>query len=271
MNVAYDVLAPELGAAGSWPWRFRRWPLRRRPGLRQSRYVGGEQERAARAEGLRRASDQAQYPEHRDPDQDGRGERFQDCRRAPEGTESVPEKMRTEMASVNTEMEKSLGEILKPDQVKRLHQIHVQTLGVAAFVMPPVADELKLTDDQKTKIREINTASRPAVRRRLGRPDPGSPGQPRRGAEEVCRSPQRCTRQGSSPADRRSEDNLEGPDWRAVRGEIRTAGGTLIQLNLSQDPMPSLPPGALLGAPGGDLALHVSRREFPHRRRNSLR
>ncbi len=74
------------------------------------------------------------------------------------------EKMRTEMAPINADVEKSLATILKPEQVKRFHQIQRQTAGVNAFAQPRVAEELKLTDDQKAKIREINTELQTSTR-----------------------------------------------------------------------------------------------------------
>lgn len=74
------------------------------------------------------------------------------------------EKMQAEMAPINAEVNKSLTTILKADQVKRFHQIQRQTAGVNAFAQPAVASELKLTDDQKTKIGEINRELMTATR-----------------------------------------------------------------------------------------------------------
>jgi hypothetical protein len=59
------------------------------------------------------------------------------------------------MQEINQANQKSLAEILKPNQVKRLRQISLQLAGAQAFNNPEVAAELKLTDDQKEKIREI--------------------------------------------------------------------------------------------------------------------
>jgi Spy/CpxP family protein refolding chaperone len=74
------------------------------------------------------------------------------------------EKMREIGHTQHQAMMKSLGEILKPEQVTRLEQIHHQVVGVAAFAMPSVQEKLKLTDDQKSKIREIEEESRTSMR-----------------------------------------------------------------------------------------------------------
>jgi Spy/CpxP family protein refolding chaperone len=58
--------------------------------------------------------------------------------------------------AINEELTKSLGDVLQPEQVKRVKQIAVQTQGVRAFSDETVQKELKLTDDQKDKIKTIN-------------------------------------------------------------------------------------------------------------------
>ena len=62
------------------------------------------------------------------------------------------------------ELVKGMGEILKPEQVKRFEQIQLQQSGAGAFSSPRVQEGLKLTDDQKTKLREINEESGQAMR-----------------------------------------------------------------------------------------------------------
>lgn len=47
--------------------------------------------------------------------------------------------------------------LLKPEQVARLKQIAIQIHGPGAFATPEVAEKLKLTDEQKTKQRELMT------------------------------------------------------------------------------------------------------------------
>jgi len=51
--------------------------------------------------------------------------------------------------------EKALAEILKPDQRKRAKQISWQQQGSQAFSNPEVATALKLTSDQKVKIKTL--------------------------------------------------------------------------------------------------------------------
>src|SRR5262249_37157325 len=62
------------------------------------------------------------------------------------------------LAKFDDETRKAAAEILKPEQVKRLKQIERQMAGVVyAFLDEEVAKELKLTDDQKGKIKGIIT------------------------------------------------------------------------------------------------------------------
>jgi Spy/CpxP family protein refolding chaperone len=49
----------------------------------------------------------------------------------------------------------ALKDILKPEQLARLHQIVLQQRGVEAFADSHVQDKLKLTDDQKSKLKEL--------------------------------------------------------------------------------------------------------------------
>ncbi len=59
---------------------------------------------------------------------------------------------------------KGMGGILKPEQVKRFEQIQLQQSGAGAFSSPRVQEELKLTDDQKSKLREITDESGQSMR-----------------------------------------------------------------------------------------------------------
>lgn len=60
--------------------------------------------------------------------------------------------------------QKALAEVLKPGQLKRVKQISLQQQGARALMNPEVAKELKITDDQKEKIRDIQTKSREELR-----------------------------------------------------------------------------------------------------------
>ncbi len=74
--------------------------------------------------------------------------------------EKMQELMRVQM----TDLRKGLDNILKPDQVKRFDQIQVQAMGINAFMLPRVQEALTLTDDQRSKIREITEEHNQAMR-----------------------------------------------------------------------------------------------------------
>jgi Spy/CpxP family protein refolding chaperone len=61
--------------------------------------------------------------------------------------------------TIGEETNKAVAGILDANQVKRLHQIERQQQGARAFANPEVQKELKLTDEQKDKIKEINEES----------------------------------------------------------------------------------------------------------------
>jgi Spy/CpxP family protein refolding chaperone len=67
---------------------------------------------------------------------------------------------RTIMADVKT----GITDILKAEQVKRFEQLQLQQAGVMAFGMPRVQEGLKLTEEQKTKIRDLNQEFQPKMR-----------------------------------------------------------------------------------------------------------
>jgi len=58
--------------------------------------------------------------------------------------------------TMREETDKAVGEILKPDQSKRLKEIQLQQEGARAFNEADVQKALNLTDDQKEKIKTIN-------------------------------------------------------------------------------------------------------------------
>ena len=76
--------------------------------------------------------------------------------RAIEDREERGQKMQALNKTVTEEVMKGLPDVLNPDQVKRFKQITVQTQGVRAFSDETVQKELKLTDDQKDKIKTIS-------------------------------------------------------------------------------------------------------------------
>lgn len=66
--------------------------------------------------------------------------------------------------TMNSETDKALGELFKPEQVKRYRQIRRQVGGADAMADPEVASELKLTDEQKTKIKDMLSSQQGQMR-----------------------------------------------------------------------------------------------------------
>jgi Spy/CpxP family protein refolding chaperone len=65
--------------------------------------------------------------------------------------------------TLTAEVKTGITDILKPEQVKRFEQLQLQQAGVMAFGMPRVQEGLKITDEQKTKIRDINQEFQPKM------------------------------------------------------------------------------------------------------------
>lgn len=65
------------------------------------------------------------------------------------------EESRKEREKLNEEVKAVVEATLTADQKKRLKQIERQTLGVRAFTNDEVVADLKLTDDQKSKVKGI--------------------------------------------------------------------------------------------------------------------
>jgi hypothetical protein len=70
------------------------------------------------------------------------------------------EKMRELNQKVSADLDKELADILKPEQIKRYKQLQVQQRGLQAFNDPEVQKALKLTDDQKDKLKTIGEDAR---------------------------------------------------------------------------------------------------------------
>ena len=71
--------------------------------------------------------------------------------------EERQQKMMAVMRKVNESTQTELKKILKDEQLKRYHEINLQTMGVNAFSSPQVVEKLKLTDDQKEKVATIES------------------------------------------------------------------------------------------------------------------
>ena len=67
---------------------------------------------------------------------------------------------REKMAQIATDTSEKINEVLDDGQEKRLMGIMIQVNGAAAIADPAVAKELNITDDQKSKMREIRTGVR---------------------------------------------------------------------------------------------------------------
>lgn len=65
------------------------------------------------------------------------------------------EKMQELMKESNEKAEKFVKDNLKPDQQKRITQIHYQTMGLAAFANEDVQKALNLTGEQKEKVKTL--------------------------------------------------------------------------------------------------------------------
>jgi hypothetical protein len=65
-------------------------------------------------------------------------------------------KMQELTKTMNTETEKAVAEVLKPEQLARLKQIELQRAGFAAYTRPEVESALKLTSEQKEKIKTVS-------------------------------------------------------------------------------------------------------------------
>ena len=78
------------------------------------------------------------------------------------------EEMREKFPEIQAEVAKAtykeLAEVLKSDQVKRLKQIELQVGGLRALTAPETAAALKVTDDQKEKLKSIIDESQKDMR-----------------------------------------------------------------------------------------------------------
>lgn len=79
------------------------------------------------------------------------------------------EERRTKMEELGKANQKAISEILKPEQMKRARQISLQQPG--ALANPEVAKTLNITDEQKEKMREIQTKAGEELRGLRGQED----------------------------------------------------------------------------------------------------
>lgn len=69
---------------------------------------------------------------------------------------------------INEDAQKSAKEFLKPEQLKRLHQVQHQVAGAQAFADEHVQKELKFTDAQKSEVQEMLSSSNGQMRELFG-------------------------------------------------------------------------------------------------------
>jgi hypothetical protein len=72
------------------------------------------------------------------------------------GNNATPEERTAARKKTGEAEDKALTDVLKSDQMKRLHQIAFQQRGMTVFQDETVQTTLKLNDEQKGKIKDIN-------------------------------------------------------------------------------------------------------------------
>jgi len=77
-------------------------------------------------------------------------------------------KLREEAAARTKKEKEELAKILKPDQIKRLREIYIRQLGVAALNDEDVAKDLGISDEQKTKLTKVREEQGAAMREAFG-------------------------------------------------------------------------------------------------------
>jgi hypothetical protein len=82
-------------------------------------------------------------------------------------------KMQELSKEVNEETLKAVGEVLKPEQMTRLKQIELQRMSFAAFTRPEVQEALKLTTEQKEKVKTISDKANKDIQALRGSGGPG--------------------------------------------------------------------------------------------------
>src|SRR5438874_8537260 len=81
-----------------------------------------------------------------------------------QGPNGSQEERMQAVQKLQAEQQKTIDGILNPDQRKRLREIQFQQQGGMALANPEVANELKMTDDQKQKVGAILQQQQQAVR-----------------------------------------------------------------------------------------------------------
>ena len=74
------------------------------------------------------------------------------------------ESMRTKMQEKAKEAKEQLQDVLFPGQMKRLNELAIQRMGLAALNNPEVAEKLKITDEQKAEMEAARSSVRDKMR-----------------------------------------------------------------------------------------------------------
>lgn len=148
-------------------WQEEQWGGRRGPGARQGGEGDGPRQRPGegRPDGRRRPegppprdADSGQRPPQGPPNAGQRGGRFREM--TPEQREEMRKQFEEARAKRNAEIMEKLSEILDSKQLMRLKQIELQVQGVAALRRPEIQEHLKITDQQKQQLAEIDNSIR---------------------------------------------------------------------------------------------------------------
>ena len=93
------------------------------------------------------------------PDRESMFSRFAGMREAsPEEREKMMQDVRAEMEATREKAEKQVAEVLTSEQKAKLPPILIEEMGLRALQSDMIAEQLKVTDDQKSKIEEILTS-----------------------------------------------------------------------------------------------------------------
>lgn len=74
------------------------------------------------------------------------------------------EKMQAMMKEFAADSKKVTDSLLKPEQQKRFDQLVLQRQGTMAFNSPEIQSKLKMTDEQKNKLKDLQTESQEKMR-----------------------------------------------------------------------------------------------------------
>ena len=87
--------------------------------------------------------------------------------RSPDEFQTRMEEMRKKQEELRKKAEEQVNEVLTSTQYSRYRQIFLQSLGTSALARDEVADDLKLTDDQKAQLKKVQDDFR-AKQQQLG-------------------------------------------------------------------------------------------------------